>query len=190
MRMNRLHCFWIWLSRLRHSRGFGIQSPTDYAFVCNVVNEHSPYYAYDGLARQFPTCNPRRLKLLRLYLRLSNFKQSDFFIDCVDGDPVLNSYVSAGCNKTRTVCDDVGLAPDFVRFSLQRSPAPHLSRLLERADEHSMLVVEDIKADAGSRSRWADLLRDDRVRISYDLYDCGILFFDKKRYKKDYIINF
>ena len=163
--MNRLHCFWIWLSRLRHSRGFGIQSPTDYAFVCNVVNEHSPYYAYDGLARQFPTCNPRRLKLLRLYLRLSNFKQSDFFIDC-------------------------GLAPDFVRFSLQRSLAPHLSRLLERADEHSMLVVEDIKADAGSRSRWADLLRDERVRISYDLYDCGILFFDKKRYKKDYIINF
>ena len=39
----------VWLSRIHHCRGFGIQSPTDYAFVRYVVNEHWPYYAYDQL---------------------------------------------------------------------------------------------------------------------------------------------
>ena len=34
------------MRRIGHCRGFGIQSPTDFMFVREVVNEHWPYYAY------------------------------------------------------------------------------------------------------------------------------------------------
>ena len=43
--MTRLKQWLVWLSRIHRCRGFGIQSPTDYAFVRYVVNEHWPYYA-------------------------------------------------------------------------------------------------------------------------------------------------
>ena len=35
-----------------------------------------------------------------------------------------------------------------------------------------------------------DIVDDDRTGVSFDLYDCGLVFFDKQRYKKNYIINF
>ena len=66
--MNR---YLVWLSRIHCCRGFGIQSPTDYAFVRYVVNEHWPYYAYDVLRDD----DWLREKLGRLYMRLANWRQ-------------------------------------------------------------------------------------------------------------------
>ena len=43
---DRLAYLWVWLRRIGNCRGFGIQSPADYAFVRYVVNEHWPYYQY------------------------------------------------------------------------------------------------------------------------------------------------
>lgn len=50
--MNQLTRIWVYLSRLHRSLGFGIQSPTDYAFVRYVINEHWQYYAYQQLDEQ------------------------------------------------------------------------------------------------------------------------------------------
>ena len=41
----------VWLSRINHCRGFGVQSPSAYAFIRYVVNEHYPYYAYEDLRK-------------------------------------------------------------------------------------------------------------------------------------------
>ena len=43
--MGLLHDFKLY----RHSRGFGIHSPFAFSFVCNVLCERLPYYAYDYL---------------------------------------------------------------------------------------------------------------------------------------------
>ena len=45
--MNRARRILTWIRRIRHCRGFGIQSPTDYRFVRNVINENYPYHAYE-----------------------------------------------------------------------------------------------------------------------------------------------
>ena len=70
--MNRLQQVFVWLSRIHRCRGFGIQSPTDYAFVRYVVNEHWPYYAYDLL----PNDAWLTRKLGKLYFRLANWRRS------------------------------------------------------------------------------------------------------------------
>jgi hypothetical protein len=62
-----------------------------------------------------------------------------------------------------------------------------LAALLSLCDEHSVLVVEDIWRNP---TGWKSLQDDERVSTSFDLYYCGILLFQKKRYKSHYIINF
>ena len=42
-------CLWVFLKRLRHCAGFGVQSPTDYAFVREVIYERWPYALYAEL---------------------------------------------------------------------------------------------------------------------------------------------
>ena len=69
MKLNRLHQAYVWLRRISHCRGFGIQSPTDYRFVRYVVNEHWPYYAYESLGQNDDWL---RRKLGLLYFRLAN----------------------------------------------------------------------------------------------------------------------
>ena len=58
----------VWLSRIHLCQGFGIQSPTDFDFERTVVNEHSPYYAYNELTAD----DWLQRHLGQLYLRLAN----------------------------------------------------------------------------------------------------------------------
>lgn len=74
--MTQLKHWLVWLSRIHHSWGFGIQSPTDYAFVRYVVNEHWPYYAYENLLDD----DWMQQKLGRLYFRLANWRQPNRMI--------------------------------------------------------------------------------------------------------------
>ena len=40
------------------------------------------------------------------------------------------------------------------------------------------------------RTLWHELQNDERVGITFDLYDVGLLFFDKTKIKHHYMINF
>jgi len=37
---------------------------------------------------------------------------------------------------------------------------------------------------------WREVAGDERSRITFDLYYCGLVMFDKKRHQMNYIINF
>lgn len=50
----------------------------------------------------------------------------------------------------------------------------------------SVYVVEGIHADAATRSLWQSLIVLDKVVVSFDLYDCGVLFLDGKMPKFNY----
>ena len=164
----------VWLSRLHHCRGFGIQSPTDYAFVRYVLNEHWPYYAYALLKENdWLTC-----KLGRLYFRLANWRQPH----CMLADNY-RDYWKAGCQSTyfSTSIEKVELARLLIEDRLG------YDELLGKCNEQSVLVIEGICRDW---NRWRDIKNDERVGTTFDLYYCGIVLFDKKRYKHHYIINF
>ena len=101
--MTGLHQAWIWLSRIGHCRGFGIQSPTDYRFVRYVVNEHWPYYAYAQLGKDEDRL---RRKLGRLCFRLANHLQPKAVADLTE---LYAEYLAAGCKRadvTHALTDD------------------------------------------------------------------------------------
>ena len=172
--MNQVKRGLVWLSRIHRCRGFGIQSPTDYSFVRYVINEHWPYYAYD----QFGDDDWLRNKLGRLYLRLANFVQpAEMLAD------EYRQYWQAGCKRTKfqSKINKVELA----RVDIDDADA--LEALIEKCDKHSVLVVEGIWRNW---DYWHRIEQDARTSVTFDLYYCGIVFFDKSRYKHNYKINF
>ena len=172
--MNQLKRCLVWLSRIHRCRGFGIQSPTDYSFVRYVINEHWPYYAYE----QFNSDDWLTKKLGRLYFRLSNFVQpKEMLADDYE------QYWHAGCYRTKFV--PIINKVDLIRIDAEDTDA--VSKMIDKCEQQSILVVEGIWRNW---ALWHQIENDSRTSITYDLYYCGIVLFDKTRFKHNYIINF
>ena len=175
--MNRLQQALVWLKRVGHSRGFGIQSPTDFRFVCNVVKEHWPYYAYAA----FPQGDHwQRRKLGRLYFRLANHFQPAVVLDLVG----VGEYVQAGCRKA-VLTTNATTTPDLVIIPSTLHPSPFT--LLSLCTEKTVLVVEDIGRHPDA---WQTILSDSRPTVTFDLYYCGIALFNPQRSPQHYVVNF
>ena len=173
----------VWLSRIHHCRGFGIQSPTDYAFVRYVVNEHWPYYAYDQLTAD----SWLNKKLGRLYLRLANWRQPHYMLA-----DEYQAWWHAGCKKTQFVSVPSPLTAHLSPLNIELARITinqwdSFQSLLSRCDQQTILVVEDIWRNW---PLWQQIARDPRTGTTVDLYYSGIVFFDTKRNKHNYKINF
>lgn len=164
----------VWLSRIGHCRGFGIQSPTDYWLVRYVINEHWPYYQYDALGKDDDWLTR---KLGRLYFRLANWRQPS-----VIQSNGYRSYLEAGCR--RASFGDNTDSIELMRISL---PSDAVEPIYDKVDDRSVLIVEGIRDE---KERWRRIVEDERTVVTFDLYYCGIVLFDKTRFKKHYIINF
>lgn len=172
--MNRLWYPLVWLSRLTHCRGFGIQSPTDYRFVRYVINEHWPYYAYESLGENDDWL---KRKLGLLYFRLVNERQPKVIVDRVG----FQDYLKAGCKKAQITNELKNVELAVVPIKTNFEP------LFQMCNAQSVVVFQGINK---LRNYWHSIEQDSRVTVSFDLYYCGIVFFDPKRTKHNYIINF
>ncbi len=172
--MDWLRYLFVWLSRFNHCRGFGIQSPSDYWFVRYVVNEHWPYYQYEILGKNDDWLTR---KLGRLYFRLANWRQPTI----IESDGY-QEYMQAGCKRAM-----FGESLEMVRLTLEGDYRRRLFSIYNKVSDDSVLIVEGIGHDTNF---WRELTEDKRVRVTFDLYYCGIVLFDKKRHKQNYIINF
>ena len=192
--MYTIRRLFVWLMRAGHCRGFGVQSPSDYAFIRYIINEHYPYYAYADLERELPDIDKRTRKLCRLYLRLANFVQPTTAVDWRegqdDGTPFAR-YITAGCRKTNIVGYIDGIEHiDLLRIGITDMTAAMVDKAIGLAHSRSVFVVEGIHRNRKARECWNKLVEDKRTGVTFDLYYAGILMFDNKKYKHNYIINF
>lgn len=182
---------WIWLRRISYCRGFGVQSPSDYSFVRYVINEHWPYYAYSSLSSEWPDVKGSQLRVAQLYFRVSNFCQADVILDLEPFSEVLTRYLHEGCHHSHLV-HSVFQQHGFklARFNILSFDWNAINALLDLADNQSVLLIENIHKNIAARCCWQRIVLDSRTGVCFDLFDVGIVFFDKKRYKHCYIINF
>ena len=186
----------VWLSRMPHSRGFGVQSPSAYRFIRYVVSEHYPYYAYAEMEHKHPRTTWCERKMGRLYFRLANFCQAPFLVNFGAQNDVLAEYVQRGCRRTQML-QAADAAPAkaqeawcLVRICPEEGCSRFLTEAMKHADEHTIIVVEDIHSCRTARQLWRTLRESRAVSVTFDLYYCGIAFFDTSRFKQNYIVNF
>lgn len=186
----------VFVRRFTHSRGFGIQSPSAYRFDRNVINDHYPYDAYADLKHAFPQQDRLTMKLARLYFRIAHATQARQWTLCTHRNDVYRAYIEAGCHTTIFVdgdeVDEVDkvAASDVLVMAMEDDRWPMCEAFVSRAHEHSILIVEGIYASKKAKMRWKELVNDERTGVAFDLYDCGIVFFDHTKSKQVYIINF
>lgn len=185
-----------WLRRIKYCRGFGVQSPSAYRFIRYVINEHYPYYAYDELRKELPRLDSLTRKRMELYFRVANFRQASLWLDFCERNDVIATYVGRGCHATqvRRITDLRQITADDRIEVLRICPSAGCEALLEAAlqktDDHTLFIIEDIGYNDTAKRMWQKLLESDLTSVSYDLYYLGIAFFDRKRYKANYVVNF
>lgn len=193
----------VWLTRWKYCQGFGVQSPWAYRLIRQVINDHTDFAAYEELRHAYPNLNKRTRKLYRLYYRIAKSYQPHLIYIIGETDPSANrarqplyAYIQAGNADTKItemLPDEVHrIAEGFDISILPASPSchNHTLQIARKADNHSLLVVEHIHRNKTTRAQWQQIKEEEAIRTTFDLYYCGLVFFDQKRYKQDYKVNF
>ena len=83
--------------------------------------------------------------------------------------------------------------PDFVFLNPVKDMKENeyaFNQCLRRLHNESVLVVRGIKASRDMRMFWKAVREREEVTVTIDLYSMGIIFFNKKLYKRNYIVSF
>lgn len=198
----------IWLARIRYRCGYGVHSPFAFELITCLIYEKTPYYAYQPLAVEQKKhaaahtkgWNHETSRVNRLLFRLVNRYQPHTIVDA-GALSASSLYLQAG--KTNT---DYLFAADLSELFLEadtpvdflylhqprnRAFVEEVYRICaNRTTPRSLFVIGDIHSSRSMKALWKRLQNDERVGITFDLYDIGILCFDRTKIKQHYIVNF
>ena len=207
--MNFLLCIkrpFIWLSRFRYRCGYGVHSPFAFSLITDVIYEKMPYYAYASLEKEQKRLVRERgysrgsQKVNRFLFRLVNKVQPATIVE-VGRPSVASLYLQSAkpsaeylfASDLSELFLDTDVPVDFLYLNDYRNP-----ELLEKVFDicvrrttlKRVFVVHGICYSKEMKALWKRLQEDERVGITFDLYDLGLLFFDKTKIKQHYIVNF
>lgn len=183
-----------WCRRFPYRRGYGVHSPSDFYLITSVIYEKLPFYAYQSLHEQRQaTGTGYREKVDRLLFRLANHLQPRTWVNDVDENHCTGCYIEAACPRLR--CCSVSqvetghVCPDLVHLGSARYEDT-FNRLLPWVGNRTVFIVGTPYATKEKEQWWKKVIANPQVGVTFDLYDIGLVFFDKKRCKEHRIVNF
>lgn len=204
-----------WIYRLRHNRGFGVQSPAAFHIVTHVLREgRHPYYLYpeiNALAR-YTGESPRHCR--RLFRLVNALRPRNIFI--LDSRcSAAACSVAAASNRVPCTMSSENDSQATKRFIEQHTNCrttkedissiystlgvlyigntPHYAQAVEEAikhcDRHSAIIIEGIKSRE-RRRWWRELVASGSTVVTMDFHRWGVLFFDTEYRKQHYTFWF
>lgn len=188
----------VWLQRMKYIQGFGIQSPSAFSFDREVINNHTSYSVYAELNKICPIKKAEERKKARLLYRINRFAKADTFYFCPTKLPHYERYITAANEKTlvenvetkyETTVETASNKVAIYFFTVYNHSKTFYAALRKTINAQSFVIVDNINKTEEAKAFWHEIVDDERVSFSFDLYYMGIAFFDK-RPKQNYIINF
>ena len=142
-----------------------------------------------GTGNGIDTCylaNGKRCPLLSL----SDTEETD-----APGSPVLSSYpmvrqrhgnLSALLQKETAK----GTLPPLIHLGHTDHYRECFDQILPHVSADTCIIVGTPYATHRKQTWWKEIIQDPRTGVTFDLYDVGLVFFDKKRVKEHRIVNF
>ena len=186
------------MSRIRHVHGFGIHSPSAYRFAREVINSRRRTKECKELGRSLKGVPHMVRRLGELYFRISLHVKCDIWLDWRGSGDVYKLYVELTGRQIRFVRSDecfewsqFGKNENLVvRATVDDHMETFYEEVINHANEHSIMILEPSSNRKAFCDLWKKILDDDRTGVTFDLYYCGIVFFDKYRPKQNHIVNF
>ncbi|WP_321334432.1 hypothetical protein [uncultured Bacteroides sp.] len=199
----------IWLIRFRYRCGYGVHSPFAFDFITTVIYRKMPDTTYRHLLLKEKEnsigkdktwiCRPK--KVSRLLFRLVSWKQPQTI---VDAGRLSSSalFLQAAAKESAAYVPVANLSDlslekdatvDFLYLHHYQDPRfmeEIFGSCVVHVTTESVFVIEGIRYSKTMKALWKRMQADERTGITFDLYDLGIIFFDKKKIKQHYIINF
>lgn len=202
--MPSLQRIYVTMCRLRQSLGFGVHSPYIYALQTDVFRERRPYYAYCAIDR---LSGPRHARVNKLLFRLVNHLHPACIVEVgpdmggslqcmsmVRAQACLRAVRECAGHFTTAMLEQV-LPPDrpldFLYVTHPCAYAEVYEAALPLSGPRSVFVFKGIHASR-ERSAWWRTVEEDAARtgITFDLYDVGLVFFDRGRPRRNYRMMF
>ena len=206
-----------WINRKRHNRGYGVQSPSAFFFVTQVLRERLPYYAYTTLDRAVGGNRAKR-KHFRELFRITNHLQPT---SCIS---VGSAGAACAMAASRPSVPHYAIAPSAMNAeakelltaggchiieSVEQLPAiiGHtggigmlyinatdeayglIKAVLPYTNKNSVIIVDGLNRSKATKEWWQQLIGDKTTVITYDMHSYGLLFFDKERIKQHYTLK-
>ena len=190
------------LLRFRHRCGYGIHSPFAWAKVTGVIYERGLYYAYAPLLTAHPMGGGRHdgmtLGDLRLLFRLSNDTHPRRgHIVIRKGLAAPAAYLRSGCKSCQWTTADsakptlpAAEALDFVYLDASEVWPALAQQAVEQLSDGGALVIRGIHRKAADRAAWRRLQAQQQVRVTFDLYEFGLVYVEQRLNKEDYLISY
>ncbi len=213
------------LYKIRHHKGHGIHSPFVFGFITRVIEERTPYYAYDDIRtylENFPDILFSESKINRLSFKTVNYFNPKNILELGSGSGFNTLYITAAASDINCMCVELERdkykqaqilykqwrrnillseekfpvlkeKQDGIFINLRNYDADSsqlISYLLSIVKENSFIFIDGIRTNRKQQMLWKQLIHLDEVIISMDLFHLGILFFDKKFFKRNYKLSF
>lgn len=215
-----------WCKRIRHRKGYGIHSPSDFFLITYVIYEQMPFYAYAPLHHLRRVVNhlPHyREKVDKLLFRLINYLQPSMLIEAETGSGISARYMAEACTKLQIhsysserqdaverilsakpaidyqwgdITEKIqallkdGRTPDVVHIAHTPHYREIFELLLPVAGPEVCFIIGKPYENEDKKRWWKEVIADERTGVTFDLYDIGLVFFNKKRAKEHRIVNF
>ena len=162
-----------------------------------MIYEAGTYYAYADLeSKGVNVPNRARLKDDRLVFRVVNFARPCSIAAYGPDAAAFRhtcEYIRAARNCPLHINDGLPLngseIPDFLYIDCKEWQEL-VNTFMPHVHDGSALLIKGIHASNSSLQAWKRLLALPEVRVSFDLYDFGICFFEKRLNKENFVINY
>lgn len=174
-----------WLRRWGRSRGFGIQSPTAYRFVTEVLCQRLPYYAYNDLAKRFPHVKGRNLRFCRMLFRLANYQQAERTFVASSFPEEYFAFLLEGNRRSELVS-----SPKHCKLIVvSASDIPDFDVFMDDMADNAVIVVKNIYFRGKSVDLWHKMKASKQVAMTFDCYDCGVVILGQNIHQSHYLVN-
>ena len=170
----------IWLLRIRKRKGYGVHSPFAFDLLTNVLYNKEKYYAYAEMDKGLHWWQKGRVRSQRhLAFRLCNYHRPHTMY-CEGLDYALREACQYGSQGMAILPRGTKDVADMVFVDGKDEEA------MDHVGEGTMLVL---KNKDKCRGFWKRIKEDERVTVTFDLYDVGIAFARKDLCRQHYVVN-
>ena len=203
------------IRKVRHRKGYGVHSPFAFALITQVINEQSPYYAYQDILKacreqsrkrrvlpNFVNKRANSTKVLFLLYRLVNRFKARRILEIGPSNGLATLAMSLPDSQSRVAHVDYDRMArlsaegpyDFILVhrdvlrSVQKNE--FCGQLVGLMHEQTVIVIKGIHRYAQMHALWMELRTSAQVCVSMDLYEVGLAIAHPKLFKQHYVVSF